>query len=140
MKINDYKLYSYSNNNFKPIPFLLSKVQAGTPFDFDDFVEEKVDLNELLIKEPNSTYFMRVEKTSSFNNDIAPGSLLIIDRNEDPKNMDMVVAAHKGDLYISRIKIKKKGETYLETSKGKKLVMDSDIEIWGVVTYSIFSV
>lgn len=140
MKINDYKLYSYrKNNNFKPIPFLLSKVQAGTPFDFDDFIEEKVDLNELLIKEPNSTYFMRVDKSSAVNNEIVPGSLLIVDRDKDPENMDIVVAIMNGELFVSRIKINNKG-IRLERLNGEIVKNGPDFEVWGVVTYSIKSI
>ncbi len=141
MKINEYKLYSNDNENkAKVIPVLLSKIQAGSPFPFEDFIEEKIDLNTLLISNPTSTYFMKVEKSSSVNNEIIPGSLLIVDRDKDPKNMDIVVAAHKGELYISRIKIKKDLETFFETSRGKKVTMASDTEIWGVVIYSIFTV
>ena len=140
MKINEFKIYSLHNKkNINPIPFLLSKVQAGTPFDFDDFIEEKVDLNELLIKEPNSTYFMRVDKSSRINNEIIPGSLLIIDRDKDPENLDIVVTIVNDELFVSRIKINNKG-IRLEGLDGKAVKNGTDFEVWGVVTYSIFSV
>lgn len=141
MKIEKFSLYKQkSNNTARILPFLLSKIQAGHPFEFEDFVEERIDLNELLIKNPTSTYFMKVEKTSSLNNEIKPGSLLIVDKDKDPGDRDIVVAAVKEELYISRIRIKKNEDPFLERSNGKSVKMDSTTEIWGVVIYSIFSV
>jgi len=41
------------------IPYLLEAVQAGFPSPAQDYVEQQLDLNELCIKHPAATYFVR---------------------------------------------------------------------------------
>ena len=44
-----------------PVDLYLCKVVAGFPSPADDYVEKSLDLNELLIKRPAATFFVRVE-------------------------------------------------------------------------------
>ncbi len=47
-----------------PLPLFSSPVAAGFPSPADDHLESKLDLNELLIKNPTATYFLRVNGDS----------------------------------------------------------------------------
>jgi len=42
------------------IPLLTDSVSAGFPSPADDYTEENIDLNEHLISNPFSTFFLRV--------------------------------------------------------------------------------
>ena len=57
------------------LPLFVSKVSAGFPSPAQDYVEQTLDLNELCIKRPAATFFVRVDGDSMidagiFSNDI----------------------------------------------------------------------
>jgi SOS-response transcriptional repressor LexA len=47
-----------------PLPLFSGKVAAGFPSPADDFVEKSLDLNELMVKHPAATFFVRAEGDS----------------------------------------------------------------------------
>jgi len=48
-------------------PLLADSVSAGFPSPADDYTEENIDLNEHLISNPFSTFFLRVKGDSMIN-------------------------------------------------------------------------
>ena len=72
---------------------------------------------------------------------IYDGDLLIVDRSISPKNLSTVIANVNEELVVKTI-LKEKGTTYL-TSGSKKsfdrvnISEESEIVVWGVVTYVI---
>lgn len=46
------------------IPLFMERVSAGFPSPAQDYVEQTLDLNELCIKRPAATFFVRVEGDS----------------------------------------------------------------------------
>ena len=60
---------SFSDLPFKQvkIPLLSDSVSAGFPSPADDHTEENIDLNEHLISNPFSTFFLRVKGDSMIN-------------------------------------------------------------------------
>jgi len=46
------------------IPLFSGKVAAGFPSPADDYIEKTLDLNDLLIKKPAATFFVRAEGES----------------------------------------------------------------------------
>ena len=63
------------------IPYFSNIVRVGWPSPADDYVERSIDLNEYLIKNSASTYFVRVKGDSMINANIGDGALLIVDRS-----------------------------------------------------------
>jgi DNA polymerase V len=59
------------------IPFFQSKIPAGFPSPAQDYVEQTLDLNELCIKRPAATYFVRVEGDSMIDAGIHPEDILV---------------------------------------------------------------
>jgi len=47
-----------------PLPLFQATVKAGFPSPADDFMEQKLDLNEHLIQHPAATFFVRVDGDS----------------------------------------------------------------------------
>src|SRR5690554_4495176 len=47
-----------------PLPLYLERVAAGFPSPAQDYVEQALDLNQLLVKRPASTFFVRAEGDS----------------------------------------------------------------------------
>ena len=123
------------------LPFHLNKVGAGFPSPATDYVEDDIDLNSHLIKNIPSTFLIRVQGKSMDNVGIHNGDLLVVDRSLDPKNFSTVIVNINEELVVKSFLIEK-NETFL-TSGSKKsedkinLAENSEISIWGVVTYVI---
>ena len=123
------------------LPFHLNKVGAGFPSPATDYVEDDIDLNGHLIKNIPSTFLIRVQGKSMDNVGIHDGDLLVIDRSLNPKNFSTVIVNINEELVVKSF-LREKNETFL-TSGSKKpedkinLTENSEISIWGVVTYVI---
>ena len=123
------------------LPFHLNKVGAGFPSPATDYVEDDIDLNGHLIKNIPSTFLIRVQGKSMDNVGIHNGDLLVVDRSLNPKNFSTVIVNINEELVVKSF-LREKNETFL-TSGSKKsedkinLTENSEISIWGVVTYVI---
>ena len=126
------------------VPFYLHKAGAGFPSPATDYIEEDVDLNIHLIKNVPATFIIRVQGKSMMDVGIYDGDLLVVDKSLKPKNFSTVVANVHDELVVKNF-VKEKNEQFLTSGSKKiedKIVInnDSEIFIWGVVTYVIHSV
>ena len=123
------------------LPFHLHKVGAGFPSPATDYIEDDIDLNAHLIKNIPSTFLIRVQGKSMNKVGIHNDDLLVVDRSLDPKNFSTVVANVNEELIVKNF-VKENNQSFL-TSGSKKskdkinLTENSEIFIWGVVTYVI---
>ena len=125
------------------IPFYLHKAGAGFPSPATDYIEEDVALNAHLIKNVPATFVIRVQGKSMTDVGIYDGDLLVVDRSLDPKNFSTVVANVHDELVVKNF-IKSKNQNFLSSGSNKiedKIIIneDSNVFIWGVVTYVIHS-
>ena len=125
-------------------PFYLHKAGAGFPSPATDYIEEDVDLNAHLIKNVPATFIIRVQGKSMANVGIYDGDLLVVDKSLKPKNFSTVIANVHDELVVKNF-VKTKNEQFLTSGSKKiedKIIInnESDIFIWGVVTYVIHSV
>jgi len=126
------------------VPFYLHKAGAGFPSPATDYIEEDVDLNIHLIKNVPATFIIRVQGKSMMEVGIYDGDLLVVDKSLKPKNFSTVVANVHDELVVKNF-VKEKDEQFLTSGSKKiedKIIInnDSEIFIWGVVTYVIHSV
>ena len=126
------------------VPFYLHKAGAGFPSPATDYIEEDVDLNIHLIKNVPATFIIRVQGKSMMDVGIYDGDLLVVDKSLKPKNFSTVVANVHDELVVKNF-VKEKDEQFLTSDSKKiedKIIInnDSEIFIWGVVTYVIHSV
>ena len=120
----------------------LCKVEAGFPSPADNYIEEKLNIEEYLIKNKESTFLVKAAGESMLNVGIFPGDILVVDRSLEVKNKSIVIASINGDLTVKRISQKNKSEeVYLQSENidypDIKLNEESNIMIWGIVTHSI---
>ena len=126
------------------IPFYLNKAGAGFPSPATDYIEKDIDLNIHLIKNVPATFIIRVQGKSMMDVGIYGGDLLVVDKSLKPKNFSTVVANVYDELVVKNF-VKEKDEQFLISGSKKiedKIIInnDSEIFIWGVVTYVIHSV
>lgn len=136
-------VYQCIQNEFYRLPFYQGTVVAGFPSPADDSIEKKLDLNELLIKHPAATFFLRVSGSSMIDAGIHHDDILIVDRSIPPTHGKIVIAAVNGELTVKRLHLEKnkiflmaENNAYqpLEINEG------SELHIWGVVAHVIHSV
>ena len=133
--------FDSTTKKFK-IPLLTDSVSAGFPSPADDHTEENIDLNEHLISNPFSTFFLRVKGDSMINAGIKDKDLIIVDKSLIAKPGDIVIAMIDGEFTVKRLSIKN-DELYLKAENHNypdfRFKNHLNVQIWGVVIYSIHS-
>ena len=125
------------------LPLFGHRVAAGFPSPADDYVAARLDLNELLIRHAEATYFLRVKGDSMVGAGIHPGDLLVVDRALKPQDGSVVVADVDGELTVKRLRLKG-GLPELHPENPAYPVLSfkegQELRIWGVVTSTVHSV
>ena len=121
-------------------PLFSDSVSAGFPSPATDYLENKLDLNDYLVKHPAATFIVKASGPSMIEAGILSGDLLIVDRSVTPKNDNIVIASVFGDLTVK--KLRKKGSSLFLVSANNEypsIEVKEEMEcfIWGVVTYVI---
>lgn len=118
------------------IPLFQSKIPAGFPSPAQDYVEQTLDLNELCIKRPAATYFVRVEGDSMIEAGIHPDDILVVDRSVTPQHGDIVIAQVNGEFTVKELELKPVVQL-VPRNKAYQPVRfndDSELLLFGVVT------
>lgn len=118
------------------IPYYESVV-AGFPSPAEDYIEQSLDLNEYLIKDPAATFFVRVEGNSMINAGIFPNDILIVDRSLEPRHNQIIIGIIDGEFTVKRLciqglKVLLKAEN--TAFEAIEITRDTDFRVWGVVT------
>ena len=120
---------------------MATPVKAGFPNPAEDAPGIALDLNELMVPNPISTYYLRVEGDSMAGAGITSGDIVVVDKSLEPKNGDIVVAAVDGDFTIKHLKREGNQKAWLVAANPNyqpiALHEAADAAIWGVVTYII---
>jgi DNA polymerase V len=122
------------------IPLFSSRPQAGFASPGDDHIEKVLDINDLVVKHPASTFFVRVEGDSMEGAGIFSRDVLVVDRSLTPKDGSIVVAAVYGEMVVKRLRAV--GNTHVLASENENyepipISNNDDCFIWGVVVGSV---
>lgn len=88
---------------FLRLPVVGARVQLGFPSPADDFLDDTLDLNNLLIRNPAATFFYRANGNSMLRAGILSGDILVVDRSVTVQNGDIVLACWGGESPICKI-------------------------------------
>ena len=133
--------YFYSEDDFEEdiysLPLYTDAVQAGSLTEMHDHVEEKLNVNKYLIKNPSSTFYVRVAGNSMEKAGIFAGDILSVDRKIVPKDGQIVIAIVDGALTVKRL-VKKGNVVFLQPENDDfdpiEIKEHNNASIWGVVT------
>lgn len=78
--------------------------------------ERPLDIHDYLIKHPDATFFLKMEKEGPEGSGIETGDILVVDRSLDPKRGRLIVSVRDGEFGV---------EAFSKTNE--------EITIWGVV-------
>lgn len=138
---NIVEFLSIENNlNTNPRVLFEHKVAAGFPSPADDHAEKKLDLNDYLIGQKETTFFVRIKGDSMIDASIHDGDIVIIDRSRQAKIGDIVLASIDGDFTV-KILSNQGGRPRLLPANEKyrpiDIKKDTTFEIWGTVTGAV---
>lgn len=74
-------------------------VHAGFPNPAADRRLETIDLHKLVVKQPTSTFFMRIDGNDWEERSVFDGDIVVIDRSLKPRQSDLVIIS-KEDAFI----------------------------------------
>jgi DNA polymerase V len=120
--------------------------QAGFPSPAADYVETTLDLNEYLIDNPVSTFYLRVQGDSMIDAHVYEGDILVVDRSRIATRGRIVVASVQGGNHLFVKKLGQvRGATALFSCNQARvadyppILLESDdaAEIWGVVVATV---
>ncbi|HCA18696.1 MAG: LexA family protein [Alcaligenes pakistanensis] len=118
----------------------LSTVQCGFPSPAEDHAQKRLDLNELLINQPDATFFMRVRGPSMRDAGIDDGDYVVIDRSIEAKHGQVVLAVVDGEFTIKRL-FRRAGRVKLQAANPTFSDIEfrdgQELTIWGVVTWTL---
>jgi DNA polymerase V len=122
------------------VSFAESLISAGFPSSAENFLEKTLDLHELLVTHPASTFFIRVHGDSMIDAGILSGDILIVDRSLSVSNNRIIVARINDEFVVKRI-IFKQDAIILAAENAHyppiHINGDIDFEVWGIVTFII---
>ncbi|WP_298763119.1 translesion error-prone DNA polymerase V autoproteolytic subunit [uncultured Polaribacter sp.] len=126
----------------KPSPiagafFIDNGISAGFPAPAEDFEQERVSLDEELVKNKDTTFFAKVKGQSMINAGLNDQDLLVIDRSLPPEDKKIAVCFVDGEFTVKRLRVQGK-EVWLQPENPDypiiKITAENDFVIWGIVT------
>jgi DNA polymerase V len=96
---------------FQNVRFLPGTIHAGFPSQASDYEERELDINDLVVPHPTTSYFMRVSGDSMTGVYIYHDEIIVIARAITAAN-NRIVVARIGEVYmLKRLQILKAGNT-----------------------------
>lgn len=124
------------------LPMFSDLVPCGFPSPAADYVEQRIDLNELLIHHPSATYFVKASGDSMIEAGISEGDLLVVDSSRTAQHGDIVIAAVDGEFTVKRLQLRPTIQLIPMNSAYQPIRVTSEdtLDIFGVVTFIVKAV
>lgn len=134
------EIYKSNDSQGTLIPLMISRISAGFPSSAENYLDKVLDLNDLLIKHPAATFFIRVKGDSMIGAGIHSDDILIVDRALSVSNNRIIIARINDELTVKRIKIENE-KIFLVPDNDKyqsiEVTDEMDFEVWGIVIFII---
>jgi repressor LexA len=114
---------------------LLGTVEAGFPSPAEEELADNLSLDDLLIQNPEATFLLKVSGDSMSEAGILPGDMVLVDKGEQAKSGDIVIAEVDGEWTMKYLK--KRGENVVLVPANPKYQLikpKKELKIAGVVT------
>ncbi len=113
---------------------LFGPIAAGFAAPVEEQAEEKVTLEEYLVRDRNSTFLLRVRGDSMIEAGIHEGDLVIVERGREPKVHDIVVGVLDGEYTLKEL-IRENGKYFLRAKNPAypDMYAMNELQVAGVV-------
>ncbi len=122
------------------IPFFAESVAAGFPSPAVGELNGTLDLNQLCVRHPAATYFVRARGDSMTGAGIDDGDILVVDRSVTVTNGAIIIAALDGEFTVKRLEMKDKHVRLLPENPSYhpiEITPATGAEFFGVVTFVV---
>lgn len=113
------------------------------PSPAEDYLNDSLDFNRDLIKNPEATFYGRVEGDAMTEAGISEGDIVVIDRSVKAEHGDVVVAYIDKEFTLKFLDLTHQKEGWIELRPANKAITpvrideDDHFSVWGVVVYTI---
>jgi DNA polymerase V len=122
------------------VPLMSHRVVCGFPSPADDYLDQPLDFNELLIKNPPATFAVRVGGDSMINAGLFPNDIAVVDRSLPVTDRAIVLALLDGEFTIKRYR-QKGSRVWLHAENPAyediAITEGMSLEVWGVIERAI---
>jgi DNA polymerase V len=116
------------------------KIITRTTCTLNEEPSSRLDINEYLVENKTTTYFIKVKGDSMEGAHIFNGDILVVDRSKTPSSRKIILASVEGKFLVRRLIFEGK-KTYLQAENPKYRPLEikegMDFEVFGTVTYAI---
>jgi len=114
---------------------ILGTVEAGFPSPAEEELSDTLSLDDLLVKNPQATFLLKVSGYSMSEAGILPGDMVIVDKGQVPKSGDIVIAEVDGEWTVKYLDKKGDRVTLIPANpEFKPIKPKKELKIAGVVT------
>lgn len=115
---------------------------SGSPilFNLDDYREQVLDLDSLVIQHPEATFYVRIVGDSMRDAGICANDILVVDRALPANHNAIIVARIEGEFTVKRLYLKEDVIALLPANpryRPIEITEEMDFQVWGVATYCI---
>lgn len=137
--LTQLEFYSITTDSAPCISITEANVHAGFPNPVDDaYLSQPIDLNKELVKNPSTSYIVKVAGDSMIEEGIDEGDLLIVDRSMFPTEKNISVCMIDGEFALKHI-LQHNGKLLLTAGNHKyePIVIHNpnDLKVFGVVQW-----
>lgn len=118
------------------IAFFEHKIKAGFPSPAEAYSEKSLNLQDLAVINPASTYFIQVSGDSMIDAGILPNDYLVVDRSLNPGAGDVVVAELMGEFTVKFLDFHQGKPVLVPANRRYPVIKPADgqaLTVWGVV-------
>lgn len=122
---------------------IAEELKAGFPSPAEDYSHETLDFNRDLIRNPEATFYDKVEGDSMIEAGINDGDIAVIDRSVELRDGDVVVGYINEEFTIKFLDLTHRNDGFIELRPANKVFKpiriygDDDFAVWGVVVWTI---
>jgi DNA polymerase V len=133
------KIFSVTDKKI-PLPLVQSKVEAGFPSPAEGYEEMRIDINDIVVAQPDATFYVRVKGNSMIDANISDGDILVVDKSLEARHNDIVIAVVDGEFTVKTLYNKDNIIKLIPSNPDFTEIIFKDgqeLNIWGVVSYII---
>jgi len=138
--MKNFQIFEITNKKIY-LPVAQSKVQAGFPSPATEYEEDRLDINDIVVTNPQATFYIRVNGNSMLDANIHDGDILVVDRSLEPVHGKIIIAVVDGEFTVKTL-YNKDGVIKLVPANPEYpeiLLKDAqELNVWGVVSYIIY--
>ncbi|GFZ91031.1 SOS-response transcriptional regulator UmuD-like protein [Aquaticitalea lipolytica] len=137
-----HALEFYTPDETQSLDIVLAQtgISAGFPSPADDFRDNKISLDRVLVKNKEATFYAKVSGQSMIGAGLDDGDLLVVDKSLEPEHNKIAVCFIDGEFTVKRLQVTKEGVFLLPANPAYEPIQvteDNNFQIWGIVTHVI---